>query len=228
MHLNLGMKIRELRRRDSRTQEALADALGVTPQAVSRWEQGGSYPDMELLPAIANYFGVTIDELFGYHSDRENRVEGIIRLIDSCNIKARGDDDWVDDCLTLLREGLAEFPNNERLLITLADTLSEAGWRRHQEWLYYDEEGYIQHRYDVHQKNLYWAEAVKICEQQADANRDAAEAESERQTRTAEANRDANKEKKDAQYEVERTKCEAMSGDAQDRCLADVDRRFDR
>jgi len=172
MHLNLGMKIRELRRRDSRTQEALADALGVTPQAVSRWEQGGSYPDMELLPAIANYFGVTIDELFGYHSDRENRVEGIIRLIDSCNIKARGDDDWVDDCLTLLHEGLAEFPNNERLLITLADTLSEAGWRRHQEWLYYDEEGYIQHRYDVHQKNLYWAEAVKICEQLADTARD--------------------------------------------------------
>ncbi|MBQ4579624.1 MAG: helix-turn-helix transcriptional regulator [Clostridia bacterium] len=44
MHLNLGMKIRELRRRDSRTQEALADALGVTPQAVSRWEQGRQLP----------------------------------------------------------------------------------------------------------------------------------------------------------------------------------------
>lgn len=164
MQLNLGSKIRELRHRDGRTQEALADALGVTPQAVSRWEQNGSYPDMELLPSLANFFGVTIDELFGYQSDREKRVEAIIQRVDAWNIKARCDDEWVDDCLAILREGLAEFPQNERLLITLADTLSEAGWRRHQEWLYYDEEGYIQHRYDVHQNNVYWAEAIKICE----------------------------------------------------------------
>ncbi len=52
MKLNLGIKIRELRRRDGRTQEALAEALGVTGQAVSRWESGGSYPDMEILPSL--------------------------------------------------------------------------------------------------------------------------------------------------------------------------------
>lgn len=172
MHLKLGTNIRELRHQNGRTQEALADALGVTPQAVSRWEQGGSYPDMELLPAIANYFGVTIDELFGFSSDREKRIDAIIQQISDYNIKARSDDDWVNECLTILREGLAEFPQNERLLITLADTLSEAGWRRHQEWLYYDEEGFIQHRYDVHQQNAYWTEAVKICEHLVDCARD--------------------------------------------------------
>ena len=79
MQLNLGTKIRELRHRDGRTQEALAEALGVTSQAVSRWESGGSYPDMEIMPSIANYFGVTIDELFGYHNDRERKINEIIK-----------------------------------------------------------------------------------------------------------------------------------------------------
>lgn len=164
MQLNLGTKIRELRCRDGRTQETLADALDVTPQAVSRWEANGSYPDMETIPAIANYFGITIDELFGYQNDRDDKINQIIRKIDSYNIKSRSDDQWVDECVSVLREGLAEFPKNERLMITLADTLSEAGWRRHHEWLYYDDEGFIQHNYDKHKKNEYWSESVKICE----------------------------------------------------------------
>ena len=46
MKLNLGTTIRELRRRDDRTLEELAALLGVTAQAVSRWESGGCYPDM--------------------------------------------------------------------------------------------------------------------------------------------------------------------------------------
>lgn len=172
MQLTLGNKIRELRRRDGRTQEALADALSVTSQAVSRWESGGCYPDMELLPAIANYFGITIDELFGYQNDRERKIDAIIDKIDSYHIKVRGDDEWVDDCLAILREGLAEYPQNDKLLITLADTLNEAGWRRHNEWLYYDEEGYIQHNYDVHKKNEYWNESIKICENLVDTTKD--------------------------------------------------------
>lgn len=164
MQLHLGDKIRELRRRDGRTQEALADALGVTSQAVSRWEAGGSYPDMELMPSIANYFGVTIDELFGYTYHRDQKIDQIIERVEAFHIKSRGDDFWVDECLGILREGLAEFPQNEKLLITLADTLSEAGWRRHHEWVYYDSDGYIRHDYDQHQKNKYWREAVKVCE----------------------------------------------------------------
>lgn len=68
MQLNLGQKIRELRQRDGRTQETLAEAIGVTSQAVSRWEANGGYPDMEMIPSIAHYFGVSIDELFGYNN----------------------------------------------------------------------------------------------------------------------------------------------------------------
>ena len=164
MQLNLGMKIRELRRRDGRTQEALADALGVTSQAVSRWEAGGSYPDMQMIPAIANYFGITIDELFGYQNNRDAKIDKIIDQFNSFNIYARADDDWVDECVAVLREGLADFPQNERLLITLADALSEAGWRRYHEWIDYDDEGFVRRNYDRHKQNDFWTEAIKICE----------------------------------------------------------------
>lgn len=47
------------------TQEGLAQKLGVTNQAVSKWESGQSCPDIALLPALADLFGITIDELFG-------------------------------------------------------------------------------------------------------------------------------------------------------------------
>lgn len=164
MQLELGKRIRELRRRDGRTQEDLAAAIGVTSQAVSRWEANGGYPDMEMIPSIANYFGITIDELFGYENDRERKIEAIINKIDGFGIPTRGDGEWVEECLSILREGLAEFPQNERLLMTLADTLSSAGWRRHKEWTYYDADGYIRHDYDRHKTNEYWNESIKICE----------------------------------------------------------------
>ena len=172
MQIRIGDKIRQLRRRDGRKQEDLANALGVTNQAVSRWEANGGYPDLEIIPAIANYFGITIDELFGYNNSREEKIRTILDAVNSTEYRTRGDDDWVDGCLSLLREGLAEFPRNEQLLSTLADVLSEAGWRRHREWLYYDDEGFIQHDYDTHQKNEYWSEAVKICESLADHGTD--------------------------------------------------------
>ena len=63
MQLTLGQKIRELRKRDGRTQEVLAEALGVTSQAISRWESNGCYPDVEIIPAIANYFHISIYKL---------------------------------------------------------------------------------------------------------------------------------------------------------------------
>ena len=68
--IKLGERIKELRQRDGRTQEAPACELGVTAQAVSRWEKGICYPDLEVIPSVANYFGVSIDELFGYDNER--------------------------------------------------------------------------------------------------------------------------------------------------------------
>lgn len=164
MTLRLGEKIRSLRKSGGKTQETLANALGITCQAVSRWEQNDAYPDMELIPSIANFFGISIDELFGYECERDKKVDEIIARIDAYHISSRGDDEWVNGCISVLREGLAEFPQNEKLLITLADTLSQAGWRKYHEWLYYDDEGYMRHHCDKHKDNEYWKEAVRICE----------------------------------------------------------------
>ena len=88
MKISIGKNIKELRRRDGCTQDALAEALGITAQAVSRWESGGSYPDMEMIPAIANYFGVSIDELFGYDNVSEKRIDEIVERLTEMN-KAR-------------------------------------------------------------------------------------------------------------------------------------------
>ncbi len=164
MQYQLGETLRVLRSRDGKTQEELAKALGVTAQAVSRWETGSCYPDTELLPAIANLFGVSIDELFGYRNDRDKKVDAILRQADGFSIKSRGDGEWLDACIDVLRTGLKQFPQNERLLLALADTLSETGWRRNCEWVYYDDEGFIRHDYDRHRENKYWAEAIAICE----------------------------------------------------------------
>ncbi len=62
--MDMGKEIRRLRNDRGITQEALAEALKVTAQTVSKWECGTSMPDVQLLPEIAVYFGVSIDQLF--------------------------------------------------------------------------------------------------------------------------------------------------------------------
>ncbi len=61
----MGEIIREMRRSKGLTQEALSQAAGVSIQAVSKWETGQSLPDIALLPTLADFFGTTVDALFG-------------------------------------------------------------------------------------------------------------------------------------------------------------------
>lgn len=164
MQVKLGEKIKELRKRDERTQENLAESLGVTSQAVSRWESGGCYPDMEIVPVIANYFGVTIDELFGYQGEREKKIDDIIFKVDELRDHCWRNDDNLDECISMLREAMAEFPRSEKIIYKLALILTQTGWGRHKEWVFYDDNGYMKHNFDVHKKNEYWNEAIKLFE----------------------------------------------------------------
>ncbi len=118
--IKIGEKIRLLRKKNDVTQDKLADHLGVTPQAVSRWESGVCYPDMNVLPAIADYFSVSMDELLCYNNaQKEARVrayrEEVEHLLDR---------DRVTDALDLLRRAMADIPSDHSLQLETAGVLS--------------------------------------------------------------------------------------------------------
>lgn len=73
MEITLGQKIAEFRKERGITQEELSEKLGISPQAVSKWENDNSYPDILLLPKLANIFDVTVDELLS-DSPKRNTV----------------------------------------------------------------------------------------------------------------------------------------------------------
>ena len=66
MSITINEQIAALRKQRGISQTELGAALGVSSQAVSKWEKGISCPDIMLLPSIAAYFEVTVDELLGY------------------------------------------------------------------------------------------------------------------------------------------------------------------
>lgn len=78
--MTLGNKIAELRKEKGMTQEVLANELGVSNQAVSKWEANQSCPDIQLLPQIADFFQISLDSLFGrdYVVDEQTPDNGSI------------------------------------------------------------------------------------------------------------------------------------------------------
>lgn len=83
--MNIGNNIVTLRKQKGITQEELANALGVSAQAVSKWENNSSCPDVSLLTDIADYFGVTVDVLLRANvqdivNENDNVTDDICRL----------------------------------------------------------------------------------------------------------------------------------------------------
>jgi len=74
-NMSMGRRIAALRKENGYTQEQLAAKLGISNQAVSKWEGDLNYPDILLLPTIADLFGISIDELFGREPIRAAQAE---------------------------------------------------------------------------------------------------------------------------------------------------------
>ena len=118
MAMKIGEKIKALRKAKNISQEALAKVLGVTFQAVSKWETNTTAPDVSLIPSIASFFGVSIDELFDYNVwENEKEVDEICRRAYKCRYNNPVEAEKI------LREGLKQFPANENLLTVLVYTL---------------------------------------------------------------------------------------------------------
>ncbi|MDR0861276.1 MAG: helix-turn-helix domain-containing protein [Oscillospiraceae bacterium] len=115
MEYNFGGKIKSLRKAREMTQEQLAEVLGVSYQAVSKWETNLAYPDVTLFPILARFFGVTTDELHGMSELRDKeRIDAVqAQIIDKL---LNGD---ADGTLALKRELAREFPNDDEVQISL-------------------------------------------------------------------------------------------------------------
>lgn len=87
----LGNKIQMLRKNKNLTQQELAQKLSVTSQAVSKWERNLSAPDISMLPIIARFFGITMDELFNYRLDALTYKERFIRFMSDNDVLRFGE-----------------------------------------------------------------------------------------------------------------------------------------
>lgn len=130
---NLGNKIKELRIKHNFTQEELAEQLNISSQAVSKWENGISLPDIAQIVPLVNIFGITSDELLGISDTSEN--ESVEELIKECQDYIsqgyyRDKMFTIHDKCTLM---LDKYPNNMRLLsytighiVNLADDIKDS------------------------------------------------------------------------------------------------------
>lgn len=117
--MNIGNKIRELRKQRGITQEQLAESIGISFQAVSKWENNIALPDITLAPVLASYFGVSMDELFDFNL---KEIEYAVERITEEAYKYRESDSH--ESRRILEEGLKKYPENDILLNNLLYVLN--------------------------------------------------------------------------------------------------------
>ena len=122
MTIYFGENLKKLRKSKDLTQETLAEFLGMSFQAVSKWERGETYPDITMLPVIASFFGVTVDSLLGTDMiEKEKQINEYYEKY-ACML-AEGK---VDEAREMLKTAVSEFPGNYDLLSKYLNALIHA------------------------------------------------------------------------------------------------------
>ena len=116
--IQMGEKIKSLRKTRGISQEVLASAMGVGFQAVSKWETGTNLPDVTLIPALASFFGVSTDELFDFNLMEQEKQ--VLKLCYEAEAYRSSEPERSEQ---MLREGLKRFPGNEIILNNLLYTM---------------------------------------------------------------------------------------------------------
>ncbi|MBE6711599.1 MAG: helix-turn-helix domain-containing protein [Ruminococcaceae bacterium] len=121
--------LKKLRKNADITQEKLAECLGVLPQTVSKWERAETYPDIETLPSLANFFGITIDELLG--NDQLRTEEIIDQMIADIRETARQGNE--ERAVEMARAGYKRYPSSYKMMDYLCTVLqsydvTDANW----------------------------------------------------------------------------------------------------
>lgn len=121
MQLLIGETIRCLRRQRNLTQEEMAAHLGISFQSISKWERGDGYPDITMLPALANYFGISVDRLLGMEEiSKQAQYDHTNALWAQNNQSGRHIEN-----VRLMRQALRDDPNNALLLVQLSTSLEK-------------------------------------------------------------------------------------------------------
>lgn len=122
MNLHFAETLKTLRKEKNLTQENLANFLGVSFQAVSKWERNESYPDITMLPSIASLFGVSVDKLLGIDLiERDKKIEQYIN--EYINLWNTG---RIDKVKALMKQATEEFPGEYTLLVRYFNALISA------------------------------------------------------------------------------------------------------
>lgn len=122
MKINIGEKIKSLRKEHRVTQKTLASYLGVMPQAISSWELGINYPKLEHIPIIAQFFGTTTDHLLDcLLIEQEHEIQYILDELES--LQSKGD---ITNCAAMIEKAYQKYPSDYRIAVAYAWNL----WHR--------------------------------------------------------------------------------------------------
>ncbi len=125
MNLHLSQNIRRFRKERHLTQEQLAEAMGVTLGAVYKWESGQSTPELQLLVALADFFGISTDVLIGYQVQRSS-VETLLQDLTHCR-----DAREYEAGAQTVRKALQKYPNHFEITYACALFLMQMAEDRH-------------------------------------------------------------------------------------------------